>query len=75
MPLTHLESGENAVLLNLNCGQRLISRLSALGFTPGVAVRMVQNYHRGPLIIAVRGSQVALGRGEADQMLVRRGCV
>ena len=46
--------------------------LVSLGFTPGVGVDMVQNYGHGPLIVALRGTRVALGRGEANKILVRR---
>lgn len=40
-------------------------RAAALGLTPGVQVTMLQNYGHGPLIISVRGTRLALGRGEA----------
>jgi len=73
LPLTRLETGDRAILLDLGCGRRLASRLSTLGLTPGVPLTMVQNFHHGPLIITVRGTRVALGRGEAAKMLVRRG--
>ena len=33
---------------------------------------MTQNYGRGPLIVMVRGTRVALGRGEAAQIFVDR---
>lgn len=42
-----------------------MSRAAALGFTPGAKVTVVQNYGRGPIIVAVRGTRLALGRGEA----------
>ncbi|NMD30963.1 MAG: ferrous iron transport protein A, partial [Chloroflexi bacterium] len=41
-----------------------------LGFTPGVQITMIQNYGWGPLIVIVRGTRVALGRGEASQIIV-----
>jgi len=52
----------------------MLSRMATLGFTPGAEVTMVQNYGRGPLIAMVRGGRVALGRGEADKILVRAIC-
>jgi len=51
-------------------GHRVMGRLASLGFTPGVEVTMVQNYGRGPLIVEVRGTQVALGRREASRVWV-----
>ena len=48
----------------------LVSRLSSLGFTPGARVTMVQNFGRGPIIVIVRGTRIALGRGEAQKIVV-----
>jgi ferrous iron transport protein A len=47
-----------------------VSRLAALGFTIGAEVTMVQNFGHGPLIVLVRDTRVALGRGEAAKVLV-----
>jgi ferrous iron transport protein A len=47
--------------------------MASLGFTPGAPVVMVQNFGRGPLIVLVREARIALGRGEADKVLVRTG--
>ena len=72
IPLNTLEQGEHAIVHSL-CGGRTVSnRLVSLGFTPGVELEMVQNFRRGPLIVALRGTRVALGRGEATKILVRK---
>jgi ferrous iron transport protein A len=42
----------------------------SLGFTPGTEVTLLQNYGRGPLLVTVRDTRVALGRGEALKVLV-----
>jgi len=44
--------------------------VAALGFTPGVEVTVVQNYGRGPILVTVRDTHIALGRGEALKVLV-----
>lgn len=72
LTLAHLPAGQKATLLSLRGGFHLRSRLSSLGFTPGVEVLMTQNYHHGPLIVTVRGTRVALGRGEAMHILVQK---
>ncbi len=72
IPLNILGKGEHAIVHSL-CGGRTVSnRLVSLGFTPGVELEMVQNFRRGPLIVALRGTRVALGRGEATKILVRK---
>jgi ferrous iron transport protein B len=68
--LIELESGKKAVIRKLEGGHAILSRLAALGFTPGAAVTMIRNGDRGPLLISLRASQIALGRGEAAHILV-----
>jgi Fe2+ transport system protein FeoA len=43
----------------------------ALGFTPGVEVTIVQNYWRDQILVSVRDTHIALGRGEALKVLVK----
>lgn len=70
--LDRLAAGERAAVQMIAGGRFVAQRLLALGVTPGVELEMVQNYGRGPLIIAVRGARLALGRGEAARILVQR---
>lgn len=70
--LAELKPGEHAALLEIHTGRGALGRMSSLGFTPGVDVEMIQNYGRGPLIVTVRGTRIALGRLEAEKLLVQR---
>jgi ferrous iron transport protein A len=70
--LADLQISERAIILAFGCGRLETTRLASLGFTPGTEVDMIQNYGRGPLIVTVRGTHVALGRGEAAKILVAR---
>ncbi len=70
--LSALAPGEVGVVRQLAGGRGFMSRLAALGFTLGAAVAMVQNFGHGPLIVLVRDTRVALGRGEAAKVLVGR---
>ncbi len=71
-PLDEMPTGENAVILSFCGGRGIAGRLTSLGFTPGAEVQMTQNFGRGPLIVTVRGTRVALGRGEAAKIVVER---
>ena len=51
-------------------GHGVLSRLAALGFTPGARLRVIQNFGHGPILVALRDTRVALGRGEASKILV-----
>jgi ferrous iron transport protein A len=53
-------------------GHHFLSRLASLGFTPGACLKVIQNFGRGPLIVQLRDTRVALGRGEAEHILVER---
>jgi ferrous iron transport protein A len=68
--LTALNTGQVGFIHALRGGHRLKARLAALGFTLGAPVTVNRNYGYGPIIVSVRGAQVALGRGEAGHILV-----
>jgi ferrous iron transport protein A len=70
--LTALSVGERGVVVELTGGRGLLSRITSLGFTPGAEVTVVQNFGRGPIIARVRDARIALGRGEANKIHVRR---
>lgn len=70
--LVGIMTGESATILNFTGGQAVNNRLASLGFTPGVRITVVQNCQIGPLIVTVRGTRVALGRGEAAKITVER---
>lgn len=70
--LADLMPGEWGTVRRLDGGRAVLNRLVSLGVTPGARVNMAQNYGRGPLIITVRGTRLALGRGEAEKILVER---
>ncbi len=71
--LSELTTDQHATILSFSSGRLEMARLASLGFTPGAQVDMTQNYGRGPLIVTVRGTRVALGRGEAAQIFVTSG--
>jgi len=70
--LSALRPGEQGIVVDLAGGRGLLCRMASLGFTPGAEVTVVQNFGRGPLIAQVRGARIALGRGEAGRIRVRR---
>jgi ferrous iron transport protein A len=69
--LSELQTNELCTIVSFANGRLEMMRLASLGFTPGAQISMTQNYGRGPLIVTVRGARVALGRGEAAQILVQ----
>jgi len=72
LSLVDLKTGEIARITALNAGKNLNSRLSTLGFTPGVTICMTHNYGHGPIVVTVRDTRIALGRGEAKTIMVSK---
>ncbi|MBN1180108.1 MAG: ferrous iron transport protein A [Anaerolineae bacterium] len=72
VPLSAMHAGEQGVVVRLSGGRCMLSRMASLGFTPGAEICIVQNFGRGPLIARVRDARIALGRGEADKIYVKR---
>jgi ferrous iron transport protein A len=72
LSLAEIKKGEHALFVS-NCAEKAVaSRLTSLGFTPGVDIEMKQNYGRGPLVVNIRGTRVALGRSEAKNISVQK---
>lgn len=69
--LSDLPTGTHGIVRQLRGGQEFISRMAALGFTVDAEVEIVQNLGQGAIIVAVRSTQVALGRGEAAKVQVQ----
>lgn len=66
--LSSLEKDQTVVVSGLSGDQRFVSRASAIGFTPDTPVTMMQNIGRGPVLVYLRDTQVALGRDEAAKI-------
>ena len=69
LPLTMVGTGRLVKLVKITAGRQLCHRLTELGLTPGVNFEVMQD-HGGPLLLAVRDSRLALGRGMASKILV-----
>ncbi len=70
--LADLASGESGTVVSLHGGAGFVGRMSALGFTPGAKVQMVRNAGHGPIIVSVLSTQIALGRGQAARVTVKK---
>jgi len=70
MPLAMVSPGEEVRLVAIHGGQRLRKRLADLGLNVGMTVRVLQHNGHGPLILAVKDSRLAVGRGMAHKIMV-----
>jgi ferrous iron transport protein A len=69
--LVQLTPGVRAVVSELQGGRGFASRLAGMGISVGCQIEMLQNPARGPLLVRVRDTRIALGRGEASNIVVR----
>jgi ferrous iron transport protein A len=71
--LTDLGEGEKCTVTAAVGGHRMVRRLAEMGLTPGTEITIVRIAPmHGPVEIFVRGVSLALGRGIATKVLVRR---
>ncbi len=71
-PLSTLSTGEHGEIVQLTAGKEAVRRMVSLGLIPGTKIAVIQNPKFGPLIVSVRDARVAMGRGEAHQVQVKR---
>jgi ferrous iron transport protein B len=70
LKLIDLETGQHAMVRKLTGGKSFISRLAAMGFTPGAQVTMIRRQGDGPVLVSLRGAKVAIGYVEADKIML-----
>jgi ferrous iron transport protein A len=68
--LDKIPSGTSVVVRKLGGGRELATRLAALGLSIESQVKVLQNRAHGPLLVLVRDTRIALGRGQALKILV-----
>ena len=74
LKLTQLKSGQKGVIVQVQGGAGLIRRLESMGVRPGKKITKVSaQFWRGPQIVKVDNSQVAIGFGMAGRILVEVG--
>jgi Fur family transcriptional regulator, ferric uptake regulator len=71
IPITFAKQESLVRFVKIEAKQNLKKRFAELGFIEGEQIRIVKNSHFGPLILEVRGSRLAIGRGQAQHILVR----
>jgi len=70
MPLSQLLPGQTGVIKAIEGGRGKLGRCFSLGFTPGTRLKMLENYSRGPVLVKLHDTEVALGRKMANHVIV-----
>ena len=70
-PLLYLPEYSSGVIVGMYGGRGLMKRLIDMGLTQGTRVHVLKSSGPGPMLIEVRGSRLALGRGVAMKIMIR----
>ena len=71
IPIAFADEGQEVVIAEIRGGQFLRKKLADRGFLEGEVVRVVKNSHfGGPVLLGIRGTRFAIGRGEANKIMV-----
>ena len=69
--LRQMQSGQSGRVVQIQGGHGLVNRLSALGIRPGKRITKVSSMlMRGPVTIQLSNTQVAVGFGMANKIIV-----
>jgi len=70
--LAQMLTGQSGMILRIEGGHGMVNRLNTLGIIPGKKITKVSSMlMRGPVMIEVDRTQVALGFGMAKRILVQ----
>jgi len=70
MALSMIHNGMRAVVRRISSGRMLTARLAAMGIVEGSLIMVVSNKGRGPIVVDLDGTRIAIGRGMAEQIVV-----
>ena len=70
--LSSLSNNDKSKIVTIEGCFTLIKRLTDLGLTKDCVVEMKNNFGRGPILIIVRGTELALGRIIAEKVWVEK---
>ena len=70
MPLSAVKEGSEVRVIGFRGGVGLIQKLTAMGFVTGSRLKVIRSQVGGPMIVLIKGSQMAIGRGIASKIEV-----
>jgi len=70
MTLSAIDPGQDVTLIDIDGGRGVRSKLYSMGLVPGVNLRILSRSGSGPVMIAVKDSRLAIGRGMAEKIIV-----
>ncbi len=69
--LAQMDAGQSGKVITMHGGRGMTAKLEALGIRPGVVITKVSGQiMRGPVIVRVGNTQIAIGFGMARRVIV-----
>ena len=72
-PLSTVPPGREVILVSVGGGRGLRARLSGMGLSEGMRLRVMHSHRPGPCIILAGGTRLVIGHGMAQRVMVREG--
>ncbi len=74
MALSRMQTGQSGTVVQIQGGHGLVNRLNSLGIRPGKRITKVSSMPmRGPVTVQVGNTQLAIGFGMANKIMVELG--
>ena len=70
MTLSRIDPGEEVTLIDIDGGRGIRSKLYSMGLVPGITLKILNRSGSGPVMIALKDSRLAIGRGMAEKIIV-----
>lgn len=70
MPLSMVQEGSEVRVIGFRGGAGFVQKLTAMGFVPGSRLKVIRSQTGGPMIVLIKGAQMAIGRGIASKIEV-----
>jgi len=70
MVLSSVKTGNEVTILDINGGRGIRSKLYSMGLVPGTKLTVLNGNTKGPVMISIRDSRLAIGHGMAQKIIV-----
>ena len=70
MVLSMVDQGKEVTLAHINGGRGMRSKLYSMGLVPGADFTVLSGSGAGPVLLRVKDSRLAIGRGMAQKIMV-----
>ncbi len=70
MVLSMVDQGKEVTLAHISGGRGMRSKLYSMGLVPGAAFTVLSRNGAGPVMLRVKDSRLAIGRGMAQKIIV-----